>query len=248
MELPKQLWICGKCAFHIRIGWQDRLRVTIDEGSFSEFDSGMDSENPLAFPGYEDKVREAQGSCDTKEAVVTGRCTIQGYPAVLCVMDSRFMMASMGSVVGEKITRAFEYATANGLPVIIFNASGGARMQEGIISLMQMAKTSGAVARHNKAGGLYISVICDPTTGGVTASFAMLGDIIIAEPGVTIGFAGKRVIQNTIGATLPDNFQTAEFTLQHGFADMIVWRHELPAVLARLIRLHGYKKGGAHAA
>ena len=247
-DFQQQLWVCGNCAYHSRIGWQDRLRVTIDEGSFNEFDSGMDSENPISFPGYEDKVREAQENCGTREAVVTGRCTIQGYPAVLCVMDSRFMMASMGSVVGEKITRAIEHATANKLPVIIFNASGGARMQEGIISLMQMAKTSGAVARHGKAGELYISVISDPTTGGVTASFAMLGDIIIGEPGVTIGFAGKRVIQNTIGATLPDNFQTAEFTLEHGFADMLVSRREMPEALARLIRLHGYKKGGSHAA
>jgi acetyl-CoA carboxylase carboxyl transferase subunit beta len=159
-------------------------------------------------------------------------------------MDSRFMMASMGSVVGEKITRAVEYATVNKLPVIIFSASGGARMQEGIFSLMQMAKTSGAVALHNQAGQLYISVVCDPTTGGVTASFAMLGDIIIAEPGVTIGFAGKRVIENTIGVTLPEKFQTADFIFEHGFADMVVGRQELPATLARLIGMHGYKQEG----
>ena len=247
-DFQKQLWSCSKCGYHSRIGWQDRLSITIDSGSFSEFDSGMESANPIAFPDYEAKVSEAQSSSGAREAVVTGRCTIAGYAAVICVMDSRFMMASMGSVVGEKITRAIEYATENKLPVIIFNASGGARMQEGIISLMQMAKTSGAVARHGKAGGLYISVICDPTTGGVTASFAMLGDIIIGEPGVTIGFAGKRVIQSTIGAVLPDNFQTAEFTLEHGFADMIVSRQELPSALARLIRLHGYKKGDSNAA
>jgi acetyl-CoA carboxylase carboxyl transferase subunit beta len=243
-EFERQIWVCGKCAYHSRIGWQDRLRITADEGSFSEFDSGMESGNPISFPGYEDKVREAQESCGTREAVVTGRCTIQGYSAVICVMDSRFMMASMGSVVGEKITRAVEYATANSLPVIIFSASGGARMQEGIFSLMQMAKTSGAIARHGKAGQLYITVVCDPTTGGVTASFAMLGDIIIAEPGVTIGFAGKRVIQDTIGATLPEKFQTAEFVHEHGFTDLIVSRQEMPAMLARLIRMHGYKKEG----
>jgi len=241
-EFEGQMWVCGKCAYHSRIGWQDRIRITADEGSFSEFDSGMESGNPISFPGYEDKVREAQESCGTKEAVVTGRCTIQGYPAVVCVMDSRFMMASMGSVVGEKITRAVEYATEEGLPVIIFSASGGARMQEGIFSLMQMAKTSGAIARHGKHGQLYISVVCDPTTGGVTASFAMLGDIIIAEPGVTIGFAGKRVIQDTIGATLPEKFQTAEFIFEHGFTDLIVSRQEMPVTLARLIRMHGYKK------
>jgi acetyl-CoA carboxylase carboxyl transferase subunit beta len=243
-EFERQIWVCGECSYHSRIGWQDRLRITVDEGSFSEFDSGMESGNPISFPGYEDKVHEAQESCGTKEAVVTGRCTIQGYSAVVCVMDSRFMMASMGSVVGEKITRAVEYATANKLPVIIFSASGGARMQEGIFSLMQMAKTSGAIARHGKAGQLYISVVCDPTTGGVTASFAMLGDIIIAEPGVTIGFAGKRVIQDTIGATLPEKFQTAEFIFEHGFTDIIVSRQEMPATLARLIRMHGYKKEG----
>ncbi|MDR0494573.1 MAG: acetyl-CoA carboxylase, carboxyltransferase subunit beta [Treponema sp.] len=244
-DFEQKFWVCGKCAYHSRIGWQDRLRITIDEGSFSEFDSGMKSGNPISFPGYEDKVREAQESCGTQEAVVTGLCKIQGYSAVLGIMDSRFMMASMGSVVGEKITRAVEYATVNKLPVIIFTASGGARMQEGIFSLMQMAKTSGAVARHNQAGQLYISVVCDPTTGGVTASFAMLGDIIIAEPGVTIGFAGKRVIESTIGATLPERFQTAEFVHEHGFADMVVGRQEMSAVLARLIRLHGYQaKGG----
>jgi acetyl-CoA carboxylase carboxyl transferase subunit beta len=244
VDLERQLWVCGKCTYHSRIGWQDRLCITVDKGSFNEFDSGMDSGNPISFPGYEDKVREAQGSCGTKEAVVTGSCTILGFPVILCIMDSRFMMASMGSVVGEKITRAIEYATTNKLPVIIFSASGGARMQEGIFSLMQMAKTSGAIARHGKAGQFYISVVCDPTTGGVTASFAMLGDVIIAEPGVTIGFAGKRVIQDTIGATLPEKFQTAEFLFEHGFADMVVGRQELPQTLARLIRLHGYTKEG----
>ena len=245
-DFKQQLWVCGKCAYHSRIGWQDRLHITIDEGSFCEFDSRMDSENPISFPGYEDKVRESQANCGTKEAIVTGIAAIQGYTTVLGVMDSRFMMASMGSVVGEKITRTFEYATANRLPIIIFTASGGARMQEGIFSLMQMAKTSGAAARHNQAGQLYISVICDPTTGGVTASFAMLGDIIIAEPGVTLGFAGKRVIENTIGVTLPERFQTAEFVCEHGFTDMVINRKELPAILARLIRLHGYSKAEAN--
>jgi len=244
-EFEQGFWICPKCGYHSRIGWQDRLRITIDGGSFSEFDQGMDSGNPISFPGYEEKVRELQQSCEAKDAVVTGSCSIGGYKAVLCVMDSRFMMASMGSVVGEKITRAVEYATEHKLPVIIFCASGGARMQEGIFSLMQMPKTSGAIARHNRAGQLYISVLCDPTTGGVTASFAMLGDIIIAEPGVTIGFAGKRVIQATIGATLPERFQTAEFIYEHGFADMVVNRREMPAVLARLIKLHGYRPEGA---
>jgi acetyl-CoA carboxylase carboxyl transferase subunit beta len=204
----------------------------------------MESRNPISFPAYEDKISEAQSICAAKEAAVTGRCTIQGSPAVMCIMDSRFMMASMGSVVGEKITRAFEYAVTRKLPLIIFTASGGARMQEGIFSLMQMAKTAGAVARHGAAGLPYISVICDPTTGGVTASFASLGDIIIAEPGVLIGFAGKRVIQNTIGETLPEKFQTAEFVYQHGFIDMIVKRENLRETLARLLRLHGYTPQG----
>jgi acetyl-CoA carboxylase carboxyl transferase subunit beta len=243
-DFERQLWVCPKCGCHSRLTWRQRLSITADKGSFNEFDSEMKSENPIGFPGYEAKLKELRESCETAEAVVCGCCTIQGYPAVLCVMDSRFMMASMGSVVGEKITRAFEYAGEHKLPVIIFTASGGARMQEGIFSLMQMAKTSGAAARHNQAGQLYISVMADPTTGGVTASFASLGDIIIAEPGVLIGFAGKRVIQDTIGHTLPEKFQSAEFVFDHGFADMIVRREELPATLARIIRLHGYRPAG----
>jgi len=238
-----KLWVCDKCGNHSRLSWQQRLSVTADKGSFSEFDSGMKSGNPIDFPGYEEKINDLKKSCETGEAVVTGRCTVKGYPCVIGIMDSRFMMASMGSVVGEKITRAIEYASANKLPVIIFSASGGARMQEGIISLMQMAKTSGAVARHTQAGQLYISVITDPTTGGVTASFATLGDIILAEPGVTLGFAGKRVIQDTIGAVLPERFQTSEFVWEHGFVDAIYNRRDLPDMLAKIIRLHGYKGG-----
>jgi acetyl-CoA carboxylase carboxyl transferase subunit beta len=241
-EFERKLWVCDNCGYHSRLNWRQRLAVTVDEGSFNEFDSGMKSGNPIGFPGYEEKLADLRQSCETAEAVVTGSCTIQGYPAVICVMDSRFMMASMGSVVGEKITRAFEYGSEHRLPVVIFTASGGARMQEGIFSLMQMAKTSGAVARHNRAGQLYVSVMGDPTTGGVTASFASLGDIIIAEPGVLIGFAGKRVIQDTIGHVLPEKFQSAEFVFDHGFADMIVHRRELSAALARIIRLHGYRR------
>ena len=237
----QNLFVCGNCGYHSRLGWQERLRITIDAGSFEEFDAAMEPGNPIGFPGYDEKIRDSQAASGTREAVVTGRCAIQGYAAVVCVMDSRFMMASMGSVVGEKITRAFEYAAGRTLPVIIFTASGGARMQEGIFSLMQMAKTSGAVARHGRAGQLYISVMADPTTGGVTASFASLGDIIIAEPGVLIGFAGKRVIQDTIGYTLPEKFQSAEFVFDHGFADLIVHRKDMPATLGRLLKLHGYK-------
>jgi acetyl-CoA carboxylase carboxyl transferase subunit beta len=240
-DFTKRLWVCEHCGYHSRLSWRQRLSITVDEGSFTEFDSGMESGNPIDFPGYKNKLRELRKHCDTGEAVVCGLCAIQGYPAVICIMDSHFMMGSMGSVVGEKITRAFEYSGEHRLPLIIFTASGGARMQEGIFSLMQMAKTAGAAAAHSKAGQLYISVLADPTTGGVTASFASLGDIIIAEPGALIGFAGKRVIQDTIGYTLPEKFQSAEFVFDHGFADMIVHRRELPAVLARLIRLHGYR-------
>jgi acetyl-CoA carboxylase carboxyl transferase subunit beta len=240
----KNFWVCPACGCHPRISWRQRLAVTTDEGSFSEFDSGMRSGNPISFPGYEDKIKDLSKTCETGEAVVTGRCTVKGYSIVIGIMDSRFMMASMGSVVGEKITRAIEYASANKLPVVIFSASGGARMQEGIISLMQMAKTSGAVARHTRAGQLYISVITDPTTGGVTASFATLGDVIVAEPGVTLGFAGKRVIQDTIGAVLPERFQTSEFVYEHGFIDVITHRKDMQDTLAKIIRLHGYKKGG----
>jgi len=237
------LWVCSSCGNHSRLGWQQRLSITADEGTFNEFDSALRSGNPIKFPGYEEKIGELMKTCETGEAVVTGKCKIKGFPCVTGIMDSRFMMASMGSVVGEKITRAFEYATVNKLPVIIFSASGGARMQEGIISLMQMAKTSGAVARHTKAGQLYISVITDPTTGGVTASFAMLGDIILAEPGVTLGFAGKRVIQDTIGAVLPERFQTSEFVHEHGFVDAVYHRRDMPGMIAKIISLHGYKGG-----
>ncbi|AEF87023.1 acetyl-CoA carboxylase, carboxyl transferase, beta subunit [Treponema primitia ZAS-2] len=230
--------VCGKCNYHTRLNWRERLECTADSGSFKELDSRMGSKNPIGFPDYESKISALQKSCGTNEAVVTGECTILGHPAVLGIMDSYFMMGSMGSVVGEKITRALEYGTAKKLPVIIFTTSGGARMQEGIFSLMQMAKTSGAVARHNEAGQLYISVITDPTTGGVTASFASLGDIIIAEPGALIGFAGKRVIQDTIGQKLPERFQTAEFVQEHGFTDIIIPRNEMREVLARFLKMH----------
>lgn len=242
-DAEAKLWVCDACGNHSRLGWQQRLSITADKGTFNEFDSGMKSGNPIGFPEYEEKIGKLSKDCETNEAVVTGKCEIKGYPCVIGIMDSRFMMASMGSVVGEKITRAIEYATANKLPVIIFSASGGARMQEGIISLMQMAKTSGAVARHTQAGQLYVSVITDPTTGGVTASFAMLGDIILAEPGVTLGFAGKRVIQDTIGAVLPERFQTSEFVHEHGFVDAVYHRKDLSEKIAKIIELHGYKGG-----
>ncbi len=241
-DFQKNRKVCVGCNYHARLTWKERLDLTADPDSFQEFDAEMTGKNPIDFPEYEKKIKELQQKCGTKEAVVTGLCEIHGYPCVIGIMDSNFLMASMGSVVGEKITRAFEYATKNKLPVIMFTASGGARMQEGIVSLMQMAKTSGAVARHNQAGQLYITVLTDPTTGGVEASFANLGDIIIAEPKVLIGFAGRRVIQDTIKQQLPDDFQTAEFMLENGFADMIVERTMMRRTLARLMKLHNYKR------
>ncbi|WP_262397596.1 acetyl-CoA carboxylase, carboxyltransferase subunit beta [Zongyangia hominis] len=236
--------VCKSCGYHARLSARERLELTVDNETFKEYDTLMKSRNPIDFPGYEEKVKELQKKTGLSDAVVTGECEIMGEQCVVAVMDSRFMMASMGSVVGEKITRAFERATEKRLPVVIFTSSGGARMQEGILSLMQMAKTSGACARHSDAGLLYITVLTDPTTGGVTASFAMLGDIIIAEPKVLVGFAGRRVIEGTIKQRLPDDFQSAEFLMEHGFVDMIVERREMRRTLADLIRLHGAGKAG----
>jgi acetyl-CoA carboxylase carboxyl transferase subunit beta len=244
-DFEKNRKVCVNCNYHARMTWRERLDLTADKGSFIEFDAGMMSQNPINYPDYTEKLRKLREKCDMREAVITGECTIRGYKAIIGIMDSNFMMASMGSVVGEKITRAFEYATEHKLPVIMFTASGGARMQEGIISLMQMAKTSGAIARFADAGGFYITVMTDPTTGGVTASFASLGDVIIAEPKVLIGFAGRRVIQDTIKQKLPDEFQSAEFLLQNGFADMIVERKKMRSCLARLMKLHNYVKVGS---
>ena len=240
-ELEKNLKVCPECGYHSRLTASERINLIIDKESFKEFDTDMLSANPIDFPDYEAKQQKLRDATGLKDAIITGECTIRGEKCVIGVMDSRYMMASMGSVVGEKITRAFEYATDNKLPVIMFTASGGARMQEGIVSLMQMAKTSGAVARHSDAGLLYITVMTDPTPGGVTASFASLGDIIIAEPKVLIGFAGRRVIEGTIKQRLPDDFQSAEFMLEHGFADMIVERKKMRRTIAHILKLH---KGG----
>lgn len=234
--------VCPNCNYHSRLTARERLDITIDKGSLEEFDANMISKNPIEFPDYDKKQEALREKTGLKDAVITGKATIRGEKIVIVVMDSNYMMASMGSVVGEKITRAFEYATENKLPVIAFTASGGARMQEGIVSLMQMAKTSGAVARHNEAGQLYIAVMTDPTTGGVTASFASLGDIIIAEPKVLIGFAGRRVIEGTIKQRLPDDFQSAEFMMECGFVDMIVERKKMRRTLAHILKLH--KQGG----
>ncbi len=237
-EFEKNLRVCPHCNYHARISAPARIHMIADKDSFVEYDKDMTSKNPIEFPGYETKQDELRQSTGLNEAVITGECTIRGIKCVIGVMDSRFMMASMGSVVGEKLTRAFETATEKKLPIIIFTASGGARMQEGIVSLMQMAKTSGAAARHSDAGLLYITVMTDPTTGGVTASFASLGDIIIAEPKVLIGFAGRRVIEGTIKQRLPDDFQSAEFMLESGFVDMIVERKSMRRTLAHLLKLH----------
>lgn len=238
IDLLSSYGVCMHCDHHMPMSPKMRINKLMDKGSFKEFDKNMKSKNPLEFPGYEDKVKSYIDKTDENEAVMTGEGTIDGIRTVIAVMDSRFMMGSMGSVVGEKITRAIEYATKNELPIIIFTASGGARMQEGIYSLMQMAKTSAALARHDEKGLLYISVLTDPTTGGVTASFAMLGDIILAEPNTLIGFAGPRVIEQTIKQKLPQGFQRAEFLLEHGMIDYIAHRKDMKNTLSTLLKLH----------
>ncbi|MCM1271547.1 MAG: acetyl-CoA carboxylase, carboxyltransferase subunit beta [Ruminococcus flavefaciens] len=234
--------VCPSCNYHGRLSARERIAITVDKESFKEFDADMKSGNPIDFPEYNEKQEQLRETTGLNDAVVTGTALIKGSPVVIGVMDSRYMMGSMGSVVGEKISRAFEYATKNDLPVVMFTAAGGARMQEGIVSLMQMAKTSGAVKFHSDNGGLYITVLTDPTTGGVTASFASLGDIIIAEPKVLIGFAGRRVIESTIKQRLPDDFQLAEFMFEKGFVDMIVERRKMRSVLSHLLKLHGFDK------
>ena len=236
--LIKNYYICPHCGRYMRIIPRDRIKLIVDKGSFTELDKGVVSEDFFKFPSYSEKLEKAKATTGENEAVVTGTATIAGTECAVFVMDARFIMASMGSAVGEKITRIFEYATENSLPVIGFTASGGARMQEGIVSLMQMAKTSGAVKRHSEAGNLYVTVLTDPTTGGVTASFAMQGDIILAEPKALVGFAGRRVVEQTTKTALPDNFQSAEFLLEHGFIDNIVERKDLKSTLTTLIKTH----------
>lgn len=243
-EVINGAYICPKCHGYFRVPAYKRIEMIADEGSFEEWDmdlDGMDGPpDPLQFKGYSEKIKKLREQTGLKEAVVTGRVKINGTQAVIGVCDGRFMMASMGYAVGEKITRAVERATNEKLPVILFTCSGGARMQEGIISLMQMEKTSAALKRHSDAGLLYVTVLTDPTTGGVTASFAMLGDIIIAEPQALIGFAGPRVIEQTIGEKLPEGFQRAEFLLEHGFVDQIVKRENMKPVLGRILKMHDH--------
>lgn len=230
--------VCPKCGHHFKIKVRDRMRLLLDEGSFSEMGAEMTSRNLIDFPGYEKKLDGARGVSGENEGVICGTAAIKGHKTAVFFMNGEFMMGSMGTVVGEKITQLFEYAAKQGLPVIGYTVSGGARMQEGILSLMQMAKTSGAVRRHSDRGGLYITVLTDPTTGGVTASFAMEGDIILAEPRALIGFAGPRVIEQTIRQKLPEGFQRSEFLLEKGFVDAIVERKEQRDYLANLLALH----------
>ncbi|MGC4018284.1 MAG: acetyl-CoA carboxylase carboxyltransferase subunit alpha [Muricomes sp.] len=237
-DVKEGLYICPKCHGYFRVHAYRRIEMLADEGSFEEWDKELVTANPLNFKGYEEKIAVLQEKTGLEEAIVTGKIKIDGNPAVIGVCDGRFLMASMGQAVGEKIARAVERAVEERLPVILFACSGGARMQEGIVSLMQMAKTSAALKRHSDAGLLYVSVLTDPTTGGVTASFAMLGDIILAEPNALIGFAGPRVIEQTIGEKLPKGFQRSEFLLEHGFIDKIVERENMKETLAQILQVH----------
>lgn len=237
-EYKNNLYICPKCGGYLRMPAQKRIEFLTEEGSFEEWDTGLQTENPLHMIGYPDRIKALQDKTKLDEAVITGKARIGENEVALMVMDGRFLMASMGEVVGEKIARGVERATKEKLPVIIFTCSGGARMQEGMTSLMQMAKTSAALKRHSDAGLLYITVLTDPTTGGVTASFAMLGDIILAEPKALIGFAGPRVIEQTIHKKLPKGFQRSEFLLEHGFVDKIVERKDMKEVLEQILTMH----------
>ncbi|MGN0080010.1 MAG: acetyl-CoA carboxylase, carboxyltransferase subunit beta, partial [Eggerthellaceae bacterium] len=230
--------VCPECGSLYRLGSEERIRLVFDAESFTEWDADVEERDPLDFPGFDQMIKRARMKSGCTEGVRCGLAELDGIPVAVAVMEASFMMGSMGYVVGEKIARTVERATKMGLPLIIFTCSGGARMQEGLVSLMQMAKVSAAIERHGAAGLPYFSVICDPTTGGVTASFAMQGDVILSEPHALIGFAGRRVIQDTIKQTLPESFQTAEFCLEHGLIDAIVERTELRGVLANLVKIH----------
>ena len=230
--------LCPNCDAHFRMSPSERIAITCDEGTFKELDAAMRPKNPMGYPDYDAVIEKAQKKAGITEGVVTGTCKICGYDTVIAIMDSHFMMGSMGSAVGEKITALLEYALQHRLPVIGFTVSGGARMQEGLLSLMQMAKISAAIKRHSDAGLLYIAFLTDPTTGGVTASFAMEGDIILAEPGATVGFAGARVIEQTTKKPLPRGFQKSEFVLEHGFIDSIIPRSNQKKYLTELLKMH----------
>ena len=237
-DMEENLHVCTHCDHHFRLSAKQRIALLADKHTFEEHDAKLTTKNILDFPGYHENPQKAKKK--SNESVICGTCEISGIKTVLCVMDAEFMMGSMGTVTGEKITRAFEYATEKRLPIVVCTVSGGARMQEGILSLMQMAKTSGAVKRHSDAGLLYITVLTDPTTGGVTASFAMEGDIILAEPDSLVAFAGPRVIEQTMRQKLPKDFQTSEFVLQKGFIDAVVSRGKLKKTIYRLLKIHGY--------
>ena len=238
-DFMHNLYVCPHCGYHLKLTAHERLRQIMDENSFVEIDRRLRlTEDQLKFPGYEEKLSRLQKNTGLYEAVVCGVGSIGGHKIAIAVMDSNFFMGSMGQIVGEKITRCIEYATKKKLPLLIFSTSGGARMQEGILSLVQMAKTSSALAKHNDAGLLYISYLTHPTTGGVSASFAMLGDIILSEPDCLIGFAGKRVIASTVKEELPQNFQKAEFLLEKGFIDAIVERKDSRDTLIRILNFH----------
>ncbi len=238
-SLQMSSWVCGSCDHHFRMHVAGRIKLVFDE--FKVFNHIVKSKDPLNFPGYQEKLDDLSNDLGVYDAVVCGEAKLENFDVIAVIMDPNFMMGSMGSVVGEKITRAFERATSQKKPIIVFSASGGARMQEGIISLMQMAKTSGAVGRFSASGGLFINVLTDPTTGGVTASFAMLADIILAEPKALIGFAGPRVIEQTLRKPLPKGFQSSEFLLERGFVDKIVHRSDLKSTLSLLLALHEVK-------
>lgn len=239
-DIEENLRVCSKCNHHFRLNARERIKMTADKDTFVEMDADFESVNIIDFPDYDEKLKKNKEKSGEKESVICGTCKINGIDIVIVSMNSEFMMGSMGTVTGDKITRAFEYATEHKLPIIVFTVSGGARMQEGILSLMQMAKTSGAVKMHSDAGLLYITVLTDPTSGGVTASFAMEGDIILAEPKALIAFAGPRVIEQTIRQKLPKDFQTAEFVQQKGFVDKVVDRRHLKETLTHLLRIHNY--------
>ncbi|MEP6754192.1 MAG: acetyl-CoA carboxylase, carboxyltransferase subunit beta [Chthonomonadales bacterium] len=241
-DFERNLKVCTKCGYHHRLNARERIDITVDEDSFVESYSNLFSQDPLKFPEYQEKLHKARNTSTSSEAVVTGRATIDGFPVVLGVADFSFMGGSMGSVVGEKIARAMEEGVRDRLPVIMFTASGGARMQEGLLSLMQMAKTSAAAGKMNEAAIPLIIVLTDPTTGGTYASYACLGDIILAEPEAIIGFAGRRVGNQDAGAKLPDNFQTSEFQHEHGMIDRIVPRRDLAATLASILQFFGTKR------
>lgn len=237
-DLAENLHVCVYCGNHMRLPARRRIEITADPGSFEEMDQSLVGENPLEYPGYEEKLEGLRKKTGLSEAIVTGICTVEGHPCVIAVMDGYFMMGSMGAALGEKFTRAAEAALERKLPLVTFTVSGGARMQEGLISLMQMAKTSAVLAKLDEAGLLYVVVLTDATTGGVTASFAMLGDIVLAEPNAIIGFAGKRVVEQTVKQTLPGDFQKSEFVYKKGFIDILAERKEIRNALAKILKLH----------